>query len=111
MRENKISRGDVVIVITEGGLTNSVIGTIRAARRLYSEAGEAARQLYYVYNNPDEVLREFERIHTVFEDEGITKISLHTGPMALGGSTRMQASTIQQYVLSTLLEDAYFQAT
>jgi N-acetylmuramic acid 6-phosphate (MurNAc-6-P) etherase len=98
----------VVIVITEGGLTNSVIGTIKAARKLYSAAEDAARHLYYVYNNPDEVLREFERILPVFDDEGITKISLHTGPMALGGSTRMQASTIQQYVLSTLLEDAYF---
>lgn len=81
-------------MVTEGGLTNSVIGTIKAARKLYSQADEAARHLYYVYNNPDEVLREFERILTVFDDDGITKISLHTGPMALGGSTRMQASTI-----------------
>ena len=81
-------------MVTEGGLTNSVIGTIKAARKLYCQADEAARHLYYVYNNPDEVLREFERILTVFDDDGITKISLHTGPMALGGSTRMQASTI-----------------
>ena len=81
-------------MVTEGGLTNSVIGTIKAARKLYNQADEAARHLYYVYNNPDEVLREFERILTVFDDDGITKISLHTGPMALGGSTRMQASTI-----------------
>jgi len=83
-----------VIVITEGGLTNSVIGTIKAARRFYSDPEEAKRHLYYVYNNPDDVLRKFERIHTVFDDEGITKISLYTGAMALGGSTRMQASTI-----------------
>lgn len=37
MEVNKIERGDVVIAITEGGLTNSVIGTIKAARSLYED--------------------------------------------------------------------------
>jgi N-acetylmuramic acid 6-phosphate etherase len=85
----------VVIVITEGGLTTSAIGTIKAARALYTDPDEARQHLYYVYNNPDEVLKPFDRIKPVFEDQGITKISLWTGPMALGGSTRMQASTMQ----------------
>ena len=95
LKVNKISKGDVVIVITEGGLTTSAIGTIKAARALYQDPEEAAKHLYYVFNNPQEVLQPFDRIKPVFADSGITKISLWTGPMALGGSTRMQASTIQ----------------
>lgn len=106
LKVNKISKGDVVIVITEGGLTTSAIGTIKSARALYSDPEEAAKHLFYVFNNPQEVLQPFDRIKPVFTDSGITKISLWTGPMALGGSTRMQASTIQQFVLSILLEHA-----
>jgi N-acetylmuramic acid 6-phosphate etherase len=34
---HKIEKGDVIIAITEGGLTNSVIGTIKAARSLYQD--------------------------------------------------------------------------
>ena len=95
LKVNKIVKGDVVIVITEGGLTTSAIGTIKAARRLYEDPVEASKHLYYVFNNPKELVEPFDRIKPVLEDEGITNISLWTGPMALGGSTRMQASTIQ----------------
>jgi N-acetylmuramic acid 6-phosphate etherase len=35
LKVNKIKKGDVVIVITEGGLTTSAIGTIKSARQLY----------------------------------------------------------------------------
>ena len=48
----------------------------------------------------------FDRSRVVIENEDITKIPLWTGPQAIGGSTRMQASTSEQYVISALLEDA-----
>src|SRR6185312_7290367 len=40
----------------------------------------------------------------VIQDARIEKINLTTGPMAITGSTRMQATTIQLCVLLTILE-------
>jgi N-acetylmuramic acid 6-phosphate etherase len=68
---------------------------------------EAGAKVYFVYNNPDDVLRRHvTRSREVIEDERIEKINLTTGPMAITGSTRMQATTIQLCVLLTVLEMA-----
>src|SRR5262249_51021310 len=89
---------DVVFAITEGGETSFVIGT--AWKGL-----EAGAKVYFVYNNPDEILcQHIERSRQVIEDPRIEKINLTTGPMAISGSTRMQATTIQLCVLLTVLE-------
>src|SRR5439155_26287498 len=62
-------------------------------------------KVYYVYNNPDEVLCEhIERSREIIQEPRIEKINLTTGPMAITGSTRMQATTIQLAVLLTVLE-------
>ena len=108
MKENGIKKGDVVIAVTEGGETSSVIGTIRAAVKEYDahEDSLARENLYFIFNNPVDVLMPFERSRIVLEDDRITKIPLWTGPQAIGGSTRMQASTSEQYVISILIEDA-----
>ena len=46
-----------------------------------------------------------ERSREVIEDARIVrKINLTTGPMAITGSTRMQATTIQLCVMLTVLE-------
>jgi N-acetylmuramic acid 6-phosphate etherase len=93
-----VSDKDVVFAITEGGETSFVIGT--AWKGL-----EAGAKVYFVYNNPDDVLcRHVERSREVIEDPRIEKINLTTGPMAITGSTRMQATTIQLCVLLTVLE-------
>ena len=93
-----VSAKDVVFAITEGGETSFVIGT--------AWAGVAAgAKVYFVYNNPDDVLcRTVERSREVIEDARIEKINLTTGPMAIMGSTRMQATSIQLIVLLTVLE-------
>ena len=89
---------DVVFAITEGGETSFVIGTAW-------KGVEAGAKVYFVYNNPDDVLRQtVQRSREVIEDSRIEKISLTTGPMAITGSTRMQATTIQLCVLLTILE-------
>lgn len=89
---------DVVLAITEGGETSFVIGTAW-------QGIAAGARVYFVYNNPDEILcREVERSREVIEDARIEKINLTTGPMAITGSTRMQATTIQLAVLLTVLE-------
>ncbi len=93
-----VSDRDVVFAITEGGETSFVIGTAWAGI-------EAGAKVYFVYNNPDEILCEHvERSREVIRDSRIEKINLTTGPMAIAGSTRMQATSIQLCVMLVILE-------
>ncbi|MCE5322255.1 hypothetical protein LLG46_02945 [bacterium] len=93
-----VGKNDVVFAITEGGETSWVIGTAW-------QALESGAKVYFVYNNPDELLRKHvERSREIIDDPRIEKINLTTGPMAITGSTRMQATTIQLCVLLTILE-------
>jgi N-acetylmuramic acid 6-phosphate etherase len=98
MNDLGVSAKDVVFAITEGGETSFVIGTAWAGV-------EAGAKVYFVYNNPDEILCEqVQRSREVIQDARIEKINLTTGPMAITGSTRMQATSIQLCVLLTVLE-------
>ena len=98
MTDLGVSARDVVFAITEGGETSFVIGTAWAGV-------DAGAKVYFVYNNPDEILCEHvERSREVIQDARIEKINLTTGPMAITGSTRMQATSIQLCVLLTVLE-------
>ena len=107
LADHGIEKGDVVVCVTEGGETSSVIGTVLAAREAWGDDVEGARErLFFVYNNPDEVLRPFERSVRVLDEPGISKLCLATGPQALAGSTRMQATTSETYLLGVLLEQA-----
>ena len=93
-----VAKGDIVFAITEGGETSFVIGTAW-------KGVEVGAKVYFVYNNPDDILvKTVERSRQVIEDPRIEKINLTTGPMAITGSTRMQATTIQLCVLLTVLE-------
>jgi len=66
---------------------------------------DSGAKVYFVYNNPDEILCEHvARSCEVIQDARIEKINLTTGPMAITGSTRMQATSIQLCVLLTILE-------
>lgn len=106
LEDHAVETGDVVICVTEGGETSSVIGTAHAARALYDDAEVARSRVFFVYNNPDEVLRPFDRSREVHEEPGITRLNLTTGPQAISGSTRMQATSIETFVLGIALEDA-----
>src|SRR6266704_6194365 len=93
-----VSAKDVVFAITEGGETSFVIGTAWKGM-------EVGAKVYFVYNNPDNILCEHvQRSREVIQDSRIEKINLTTGPMAITGSTRMQATTIQLCVILTILE-------
>jgi N-acetylmuramic acid 6-phosphate etherase len=111
LHDRGVKPGDVVVAVTEGGETSSVIGTIRAALDdLKAAPGfsplESRKKLFFVYNNPDDRLRPFERSRIVLDELGITKINLTTGPQAITGSTRMQATTIETFVVGSALETA-----
>ncbi|HEX5219411.1 MAG TPA: hypothetical protein VFZ59_07570 [Verrucomicrobiae bacterium] len=89
---------DVVFAITEGGETSFVIGTAW-------KGVEVGAKVYFVYNNPDEILCEHvQRSREVIQDARIEKINLTTGPMGITGSTRMQATSIELAVMVTILE-------
>jgi N-acetylmuramic acid 6-phosphate (MurNAc-6-P) etherase len=109
LQDRGIKRGDVVFCITEGGETSSVIGTILAALELYGVGTEeeglvAKKHLYFIYNNPDEVIVPFGRSRSVIENPAIAKINLTTGPQAITGSTRMQATTSEMFLIGLILE-------
>jgi hypothetical protein len=111
LEDRGIERGDVVFCVTEGGETSSVIGTILGALEQYGDLddrkrAEARQRLYFVYNNPDTVLRPFSRSTAVLDNPAITKINLATGPQAITGSTRLQATTIETFVMGAVLEEA-----
>lgn len=111
LADHGIRKGDVVVEVTEGGETSAGIGTILGALDQWKAAAdydpaESSKHLFFVYNNPDEVLLPFERSRRVLEQPGITKVNLTTGPQAITGSTRMQATTIETYIVAHALQDA-----
>jgi N-acetylmuramic acid 6-phosphate etherase len=111
LRDRGIEKGDVVICVTEGGETSSVIGTVLAALDEWKslpgyDPAESRKSLYFVYNNPDDRLLPFDRSRSVLLEPGITKINLTTGPQAITGSTRMQATTIETYIVGAIVETA-----
>ena len=111
LEDRKVEKGDVVICVTEGGETSSVIGTILAALDQWRTAEsydpeETKKKLYFIYNNPDEKLRPFDRSRRILDEPGITKINLTTGPQSITGSTRMQATTIETFVVGNILQQA-----
>jgi N-acetylmuramic acid 6-phosphate etherase len=80
---------DLLIATTEGGETPFVIGATEEAARI------SKRRPYFLFCNPKPVLQlKVERSRRVLENPAIQSISLVTGPMALAGSTRLQASTV-----------------
>ncbi len=79
---------DLLIASTEGGETPFVIGAAEKAAILSN------RSPYFLYCNPDHLLKPIDRSLKVLENSKIIKINLSVGPMAISGSTRMQASTV-----------------
>ena len=95
-----LAAGDVVFAITEGGETPFVIGTAW-------QGLDAGAHVVFVYNNPDDVLRaHVRRSREVIDEPRIRKVNLTTGPMAITGSTRMQATSIQLLAMLTVFEMA-----
>jgi N-acetylmuramic acid 6-phosphate etherase len=94
--------GDLLIGTTEGGETPYVIGAVEAAAQA---AGANGRAPFFLYCNPRALLIEkVERSRRILLDEKVRSIAVETGPMALTGSTRMQASTVLMLVVGLALE-------
>ena len=93
---------DLLIASTEGGETPFVIGATEKAAEL------SRFRPWFLYCNPDEQLLHLtERTHRILTHPGVSRINLSTGPMALSGSTRMQASTVLMYAIGVGLLYAF----
>ena len=91
--------GDMLVAITEGGETSSVLGSVQEALRRKCT-------VFLLFNNPAELLAQrIERSHEAIENPCVTVLDLSCGPMALAGSTRMQATTSEMLVAGAALEE------
>lgn len=90
--------GDLLIAVTEGGETPYVIGTVHGA------LARSQVSPWFVYCNPTELLRAtVERSREVLDHPRVRGLCLDTGPMALSGSTRLQAATAQMLAIGAAL--------
>ncbi len=92
---------DLLLASTEGGETPFVIGATHKARSI------SKRKPYFLYCNPDSVLLPIKRSREIIEDSSVIKINLTSGPMAISGSTRMQASTVLMFSIGISLLYTY----
>lgn len=93
-----VGAGDVVIALAECGLSASINGSA-------IEADNQGCTTYYLFCNPEEVLRKYlDRARVVFERERIIHMPLFVGNMAVSGSTRMQVTTVELLVAGAALE-------
>ena len=100
LKEAGVQAGDVVVAITEGGETSFVIGTAW-------QGLDVGARVFFVYNNPTDLLRRHvQRSREVIDEPRIQKLDLATGPMAITGSTRMQATTTELLVVGAAMETA-----
>ncbi len=89
---------DLLIALTEGGETSSVIGTAL-------ESASRGAKVFFIYNNPTDILiKNIDRSKTIIENSKIVSISICTGAMALTGSTRLQATSAQMLLVGMILE-------
>jgi len=97
-QELDINSKDVLIAITEGGETSSVLGSV-------AEALDVDTKAFLLFNNPADVLCEhIERSRIAIENPDVTVLDLFCGSMAIAGSTRMQATSSEQLVAGAMLE-------
>ncbi len=93
-----VGPGDVVVALSECGLSASINGSA-------IEADNRGCTTYYLYCNPKEVLCQYlDRTRAVFERERIIHMPLYVGNMAVSGSTRMQVTTVELLVAGAALE-------
>jgi len=86
------SDGDMLLAITEGGETSFVIGAANEA------SANKMSDVFFLYCNPDEELARIKRSNEVLLNKKIRKVNLTVGAMAISGSTRMQATTVQMFI-------------
>ncbi len=93
----KFREGDLLIAITEGGETPYVLGTLQHA------LANSKVQPWFVFCNPVSDLAHIERSQDMLANPRVRSMELVVGPMALSGSTRLQAATVQMAAVGVAL--------
>lgn len=93
------TQNDLMIGVTEGGETPFVLGTVEYALQ------HSKHHPWLLYCNPDETLANVERSNQLIQSPNVHNLCLYVGNMALTGSTRMQATTVQTLALGYALFD------
>ncbi|MEM7673990.1 MAG: SIS domain-containing protein, partial [Verrucomicrobiota bacterium] len=92
---------DLMIGISEGGETPFVIAATE-------RAADLGAPVWFCFCNPEAILESVaERSRRILARRGVKRIPLLTGPMALSGSTRLQATTVQLLAVACALR--YFE--
>jgi N-acetylmuramic acid 6-phosphate etherase len=99
LRQLEFGPHDLLIGTTEGGETPYVIGAVEEAAKTSSRA-----PAFLFCNSPKILTAKVERSRRVLTNPAIQSYCLETGPMALTGSTRMQASTVLMLAVGLALE-------
>lgn len=101
VKELDLGPADLLVAITEGGETSSVLGTV-------AEMADRGGKVFLLFNNPADLLAEhLERSREAIRNPRVTVLDLFCGPMALAGSTRMQATTSEQLIAGGALETVF----
>lgn len=96
--EAGFEQGDLLVASTEGGETPYVIGAALRAPEL------SGQNHWFLFCNPEDMLVEkLERCQKAIHNPRLNKLNLTVGPMAISGSTRMQASTVLMLAAGTAL--------
>lgn len=91
---------DMLICCTEGGETPFVIGACLKAAQMSNQ------KTHFLFCNHFESLSKIERSTEVFKHPNVQSLSLYTGPQAIRGSTRLQASSVLLFAVGTCLFQA-----
>jgi len=97
LQDLNLTENDLLLAITEGGETSFVIGTAEYA------ASICHVNPHFIYCNPDEQLMKIPRSAEILHNQKIDKLNLTIGAMAISGSTRMQATTVQMLAVGFAL--------
>lgn len=92
--------GDMLIAITEGGETPFVLGALEQATK------SSRSDSWLFFCNPSDLLRKLvERSRLAMENPGVRWHAFETEPMALAGSTRLQASSVLMAFVGACLRE------
>ncbi len=96
--ETGIGPDDLFVALGEAGIAWSTIG-------MTLEADERGAETYFFYCNPRALMEQnLERCRQLFSRNGICFIEAPFGPMAIAGSTRMQATSLELVCIGYALE-------
>jgi N-acetylmuramic acid 6-phosphate etherase len=93
IKELGFTSNDLMIGVTEGGETPFVLAAVEYA------INHSSYKPWLLYCNPEESLSNIHRSYSLIKSKEVNNLCLFVGNMALTGSTRMQATTVQTLAL------------